>query len=66
METIQVQLQAKYKRFLISQKEACDELGITLNTLMKLRKTGEIKTKKVAGRIYVNILDLAAYLSETE
>ncbi len=65
METIQAQLQAKYDRFMITQKEAAKELGVSLNTLLKMRKTGEIKSRMVAGKVYINVIDLSEYMSTT-
>ena len=64
-EVISNDLKTKYGRFLLTQKEAREELGITENTIVKIRKTGELPSRKIAGKIVVNVLDLAEFMTKT-
>ena len=63
-DTIQY-LKEKYGRLMISQHEAMAELGIKLNSMIRLRKSGEIKSKMVGGKAMINIGDLAEYMLDT-
>ena len=58
-------LKQKYGRLMISQHEAMTELNIKINTMIKLRKGGELKSKMVGGKAMINIGDLAAYMIDT-
>ena len=58
-------LKKKYGRLLITQQEAMAEIDVKINTMLKLRKTGEIKSKMVGGRAMINIGDLASYITDT-
>jgi len=58
-------LKNKYGRLMISQHEAMEELGVKINTMIRLRKSGEIKSKMVGGKAMINIGDLAEYMLDT-
>lgn len=55
-------LHQKYKRLLITKKEAAEELLISTASFDRLRKSGQIKTKRVGGSVYVSIKDLSSYI----
>jgi len=55
-------LQQKYQKSLLSKKETARELNISQSTLDRLRKNGEIKSKKVGGGIYFSLNELVQFL----
>lgn len=55
-------LQHKYKKSLLSKKEAAEELSISTATLDRLRKQGLIRSKKVGGGIYFNLTEIATFI----
>ena len=57
-------LKQKYKKSLLSKKEAADELSISTATLDRLRKQGLIRSKKVGGGIYFTLNELATFIGE--
>ncbi len=57
-------LYQKYKKSLLSKKEAAEELNISTATLDRLRKQGLIRSKKVGGGIYFTLNELATFIGE--
>ena len=57
-------LYKKYKKSLLSKKEAAEELNISTATLDRLRKQGLIRSKKVGGGIYFTLNELATFIGE--
>ena len=57
-------LQQRYKKSLLSKKEAAEELNISTATLDRLRKQGLIRSKKVGGGIYFTLNELATFIGE--
>lgn len=55
-------LQHKFKKSLLSKKETAEELNISQATLDRLRKSGEIKSKKVGGGVFFTINEIAYFL----
>ena len=64
MSAIVEQLYRKYKKSLLSKKEAAEELSISTATLDRLRKQGLIRSKKVGGGIYFTLNELATFIGE--
>lgn len=62
MTTISDQLQQRHKKSLLSKKETAQEIGVSLATIDRLRKSGEIKAKKVGGGIFFTINEIALFL----
>ena len=58
-------LKKKYGRLMISQHEAMIELNIKLNSMIRLRKSGELRSKMIGGKAMINIGDLANYMIDT-
>ena len=58
------QFYKKYKKSLLSKKEAAEELNISIATLDRLRKQGLIRSKKVGGGIYFTLNELATFIGE--
>lgn len=55
-------LYKKYKKSLLSKKEAAEELNISTATLDRLRKKGLIRSKRVGGGIYFTLNEIALFL----
>ncbi len=64
MSTILEQLQQRHKKTLLSKKEAAKELSISEATLDRIRKTGEIKAKKIGGGIFFTINEISSFLGD--
>jgi len=60
--TILNNLQQRYQKLLLSKKETASELNISQATLDRLRKSGEIKSKKVGGGIFFTLSEIASFL----
>jgi len=57
-------LYKKYKKSLLSKKEAAEELSISITTLDRLRKQGLIRSKKIGGSILFTITEIATFIGE--
>lgn len=55
-------LQKKYGKSLLNKKEVATELNISRATLDRLRKSGQIKSKKVLGGVFFTIKEIASFL----
>ncbi len=55
-------LQHRFKKSLLTKKETAKELNISQATLDRLRKSGEIKSKKVGGGVFFTIIEIANFL----
>jgi len=55
-------LQRRYQKSLLNKKEVAKELNISQATLDRLRKSGEIRSKKVGGGIFFTINEVALFL----
>ncbi len=62
MTTILEQIQHRFKKSLLSKKETARELNISQATLDRLRKSGDIKSKKVGGGIFFTIQEIALFV----
>ena len=64
MATIVENIQQRYKKSLLSKKEAARELNISIATLDRLRAQGLIKSKKIKGAVFFTINELALFIGE--
>mgnify|MGYP000850426157 FL=1 len=55
-------LQQRYKKSLLSKKEAAKELNMSQATLDRLRKANAINSKKVLGGIYFSLEEIASFV----
>lgn len=62
--TLLEHLHQKYKKLLLSKKEAAEELNISQATLDRLRKTGEIKSKRILGGVYFTLNEICSFVGE--
>lgn len=60
--TTLVNIQKKYQKSLLNKKEVAKELNISQATLDRLRKSGEIRAKKVGGGVFFTINEIALFL----
>ena len=56
-------LQSKYGRMLLSKSETANEIGISEATLDRLRKQNAIRSKKVGGKVFFTIANVADYIA---
>ncbi len=56
-------LRAEHKNLQLSKEVTAIELNISTSTLDRLRKRGEIKSKKVSGQIMFTLGEIANYLA---
>jgi len=55
-------LQQRYQKLLLSKKETARELNISQATLDRLRKSGEIRSKKIGGGIFFTLSEITSFL----
>ncbi len=55
-------LENRFKKLLLNKKETAKELNISQATLDRLRKSGDIKSKKVGGGIFFTINEIASFV----
>ena len=55
-------LQYRFQKLLLNKKETAKELNISQATLDRLRKSGDIKSKKVGGGIFFTINEIASFV----
>ena len=56
-------LRAEHKKMMLNKEVTAQELSISPTTLDRLRKRGDIRSKKVSGQIMFTISEVARYLS---
>lgn len=64
MEYVEI-LRANYKRMLLTKKETANELNISSATIDRLRKNGEINSRKIGGGVYFSIEEIARFVYES-
>ncbi len=57
-------LRKNHKRMLLNKKRTSIELGISEATLDRLRKDGQISTKRVLGQVMFSIDEIARFLAD--
>ena len=58
MEQLKIEIQQRYKKLLLNKKEASKELGISISTLDRLRKSGYLREKRIGGGVFFNLMKL--------
>lgn len=58
------QIQQRYNKSLLNKKEAAQELGISQASLDRLRKSGEIRSKRVGGKVMISLKEIALFIGE--
>ena len=57
-------LQKKYQKMLLNKSEASNEIGVSQATLDRLRKYGQIKSKKILGQVMFDIGEVVRFMDE--
>ena len=55
VEQLKIEIQQRYKKLLLNKKEASKELGISISTLDRLRKSGYLREKRIGGRVFFTL-----------
>lgn len=63
-EEYQTILRNNYEKMLLSKRETAKELGISEATVDRLRKCGQLSSKKVLGQVMFSIDEIARFLSD--
>ena len=62
-EKIEKVLQNKYNTMLLGKKETAREIGkVSTATLDRLRKNGEIASKKILGQVKFSVAEVARFI----
>lgn len=62
MSTTKEYLYQKYETLIVRKKVAAYELNISEATLDRLRKSGAIQSKRVAGGVFFTIDEIASFI----
>ncbi|MCT7595794.1 helix-turn-helix domain-containing protein [Aliarcobacter butzleri] len=62
MEQLKIEIQQRYKKLLLNKKETSKELGISISTLDRLRRTGYLKEKRIGGGIFFTIDEIVNFI----
>ena len=55
-------LRKNYNRVLLTKKETAHELNISSATVDRLRKNGELNSRKIGGGIYFTLEEIARFI----
>jgi len=55
-------LQHRFKKSLLSKKETARELNISQATLDRLRKNGDIRSKRIMGGVFFSLKEIASFI----
>ncbi len=58
-------LRTNCKRMLLTKKETANELNISSATIDRLRKNGELNSRKIGGGVYFTIEEIARFVYES-
>ena len=62
MEQLKIEIQQRYKKLLLNKKEASQELGISISTLDRLRKSGYLREKRVGGGVFFTLDEIVNFI----
>ena len=62
MEQLKIEIQNRYKKLLLNKKEASKELGISISTLDRLRKSGYLREKRIGGRVFFTLDEIVDFI----
>ena len=62
MEKLKIEIQNRYKKLLLNKKEASQELGISISTLDRLRKSGYLREKRVGGGVFFTLDEIVNFI----
>ena len=62
MEQLKTKIKNRHKKLLLNKKEASKELGISISTLDRLRKSGYLREKRVGGGIFFTLDEIVNFI----
>ena len=62
MEQLKIEIQQRYKKLLLNKKEASQELGISISTLDRLRKSGYLREKRIGGGVFFTLDEIVDFI----
>ncbi|MCT7602424.1 helix-turn-helix domain-containing protein [Aliarcobacter butzleri] len=62
MEQLKIEIQQRHKKLLLNKKEASQELGISISTLDRLRKSGYLREKRIGGGIFFTLDEIVNFI----
>ena len=62
VEQLKIEIQQRYKKLLLNKKEASQELGISISTLDRLRKSGYLREKRIGGGIFFTLDEIVNFI----
>ena len=62
MEKLKIEIQNRYKKLLLNKKEASQELGISISTLDRLRKSGYLREKRIGGGVFFTLDEIVDFI----
>ncbi|MCT7471012.1 helix-turn-helix domain-containing protein [Aliarcobacter cryaerophilus] len=62
MEQLKIEIQQRHKKLLLNKKETSQELGISISTLDRLRKSGYLREKRIGGGIFFTLDEIVNFI----
>ena len=62
IEQLKIEIQQRYKKLLLNKKEASKELGISISTLDRLRKSGYLREKRIGGGVFFTLDEIVDFI----
>ena len=62
MSTINEQIQLRHNKSILNKDETAKELGVSTATIDRLRKSGQLRSKKIGGGIFFTVNEIASFL----
>ena len=62
VEQLKIEIQNRYKKLLLNKKEASKELGISISTLDRLRKSGYLREKRIGGGVFFTLDEIVDFI----
>ena len=62
MEQLKIEIQQRYKKLLLNKKEASKELGISISTLDRFRKSGYLREKRIGGGVFFTLDEIVNFI----
>ena len=62
MEQLKTEIQNRHKKLLLNKKEASKELGISISTLDRIRKSGRLREKRIGGGIFFTLDEIVNFI----
>ena len=62
VDQLKIEIQQRYKKLLLNKKEASKELGISISTLDRLRKSGYLREKRIGGGVFFTLDEIVDFI----